>query len=47
MLRCSKGQVITFYIDANNNGVGPGSAEHPVLMMDLNGITPTTMMSRW
>ena len=40
VLRCSKGQVITFYIDANNNGVGPGSPAHPVLMMDLNGNYP-------
>ena len=40
VLRCSKGQVITFYIDASDNGVGPGSAEHPVLMMDLNGNYP-------
>jgi prepilin-type N-terminal cleavage/methylation domain-containing protein len=34
---CSKAQVLTFYIDADDSdGVGPGSAENPVLMMDLN-----------
>ena len=33
---CSKAHLITFYIDANDDGVGPGSADHPVLMMDLD-----------
>ncbi len=33
---CSKAHLITFYIDAEDDGVGPGSAEHPVLMMDLD-----------
>jgi type IV pilus assembly protein PilW len=33
---CSKAHLITFYIDAEDDGVGPGSADHPVLMMDLD-----------
>lgn len=34
---CSKAHVMTFYIDADDSdGVGPGSAKNPVLMMDLN-----------
>jgi prepilin-type N-terminal cleavage/methylation domain-containing protein len=33
---CSKAHVITFYIDKEDDGVGPGSADHPVLMMDLD-----------
>jgi prepilin-type N-terminal cleavage/methylation domain-containing protein len=34
---CSKAHVLTFYIDADDaDGVGPGSADNPVLMMDLN-----------
>jgi type IV pilus assembly protein PilW len=33
---CSKAHLITFYVDADDDGVGPGSAEHPVLMMDLD-----------
>ncbi len=33
---CSKAHLITFYIDAEDDGVGPGSEEHPVLMMDLD-----------
>lgn len=36
VMRCSKGQVITFYIDDDDDGVGPGSEDNPVLMMDLN-----------
>ena len=40
VVRCSKGQVATFYIDDTNNAVGPGSPDHPVLMMDLNGNFP-------
>lgn len=36
IMRCSKGQVMTFYIDNTDDGVGPGSEAHPVLMMDLN-----------
>jgi len=34
---CSKAHVVTYYIDADDSdGVGPGSADNPVLMMDLN-----------
>jgi prepilin-type N-terminal cleavage/methylation domain-containing protein len=34
---CSKAHVVTYYIDADDtDGVGPGSADNPVLMMDLN-----------
>ena len=40
VIRCSKGQLSTFYIDDTDNGVGPGSPEHPVLMMDLNANFP-------
>jgi len=40
VMRCSKGQAITFYIDDKYEGVGPGSAKHPVLMMDLNNNYP-------
>jgi len=36
VIRCSKGQVMTFYIDDSADGIGPGSEDHPVLMMDLN-----------
>lgn len=40
VIRCSKGQVMTFYIDDTDNAIGPGTPEHPVLMMDLNGNFP-------
>ncbi|MEC8192904.1 MAG: PilW family protein [Myxococcota bacterium] len=34
---CSKAHVMTFYVDADDSdGVGPGSEDNPVLMMDLN-----------
>mgnify|MGYP002639663062 CR=1 FL=1 len=37
VMTCSKGEVVTFYIDNDSgDGVGPGSADHPVLMMDLD-----------
>ncbi|MCB9792625.1 MAG: PilW family protein [Alphaproteobacteria bacterium] len=36
VMHCSLGQVVTFYIDDTDDGVGPGSPEHPVLMMDLD-----------
>ncbi len=36
VMTCSKGEVVTFYIDDNDDGMGPGSAGHPVLMMDLD-----------
>lgn len=40
VIRCSKGQVMTFYIDDTDNAIGPGTPAHPVLMMDLNGNFP-------
>jgi prepilin-type N-terminal cleavage/methylation domain-containing protein len=40
VIRCSKGHLSTYYIDDTDNGVGPGSPEHPVLMMDLNDNFP-------
>jgi hypothetical protein len=36
VMSCSRGEVVTFYIDADADGMGPGSEEHPVLMMDLD-----------
>ena len=37
VMTCSKGEVVTFYIDDDDgDGIGPGSAAHPVLMMDLD-----------
>jgi len=37
VMTCSKGEVVTFYIDdEDGDGMGPGSAGHPVLMMDLD-----------
>ena len=40
VMRCSKGQMVTFYIDDEGDETGPGSAKHPVLMMDLNNNYP-------
>jgi hypothetical protein len=31
---------MTFYIDDTDNAIGPGTPNHPVLMMDLNGNFP-------
>lgn len=40
-MQCSRADVVTFYIDADDtDGVGSGSAEHPVLMMDLDFESP-------
>lgn len=39
-IQCSKGQVMTFYIDDTDNAIGPGTPTHPVLMMDLNNNFP-------
>lgn len=36
IMRCAKGQVLTFYIDDEDDATGPGSEDHPVLMMDMN-----------
>ncbi len=41
IMTCSRAEVATFYIDANDSdGVGSGSADHPVLMMDLDFQSP-------
>lgn len=36
VMACSKAQVVTFYIDDTDDGVGPGSPKHPTLMMDVD-----------
>ena len=36
IMRCAKGQVLTFYVDDQDDGTGPGTEDHPVLMMDMN-----------
>ncbi len=36
VMTCSRGEVVTFYIDNDDDGMGPGSLDHPVLMMDLD-----------
>ncbi|MBN1336340.1 MAG: PilW family protein [Deltaproteobacteria bacterium] len=37
VMTCSRAEVLTFYIDADDgDGMGPGSAAHPVLMLDLD-----------
>jgi prepilin-type N-terminal cleavage/methylation domain-containing protein len=37
IMSCSRGTVVTYYIDADaSDGIGPGSEDHPALMMDLN-----------
>lgn len=36
VMMCSRAEVATFYIDATDDGTGPGTPEHPVLMMDLD-----------
>ncbi len=41
VMTCSKGNVVTFYIDNISDGIGAGTAEHPVLMMDLNMSWPS------
>lgn len=42
VMRCSRADVVTYYIDADDtDGIGAGSAEHPVLMMDLDLDAPS------
>lgn len=41
-MQCSKAHVVTFYIDNVSDANGPGSPEHPVLMMDLDLDWPST-----
>ena len=36
IMRCAKAQVLTFYVDDEDDGTGPGTEDHPVLMMDMN-----------
>ncbi|MFT5683392.1 MAG: prepilin-type N-terminal cleavage/methylation domain-containing protein [Myxococcota bacterium] len=36
IMNCAKGQVLTFYVDDSDDGTGPGTEDHPVLMMDMN-----------
>lgn len=36
VMTCSKGNVLTFYVDNASDGIGAGTAENPVLMLDLN-----------
>ena len=36
IMRCAKAQLLTFYIDDDDDGTGPGTEDHPVLMMDMN-----------
>jgi len=37
IMSCSRATVVTYYIDNDaSDGIGPGSSDHPVLMMDLN-----------
>lgn len=40
VMMCSRAEVATFYIDAVDDGVGPGTPQHPVLMMDLDFEAP-------
>jgi len=36
VMTCSKGHVVTFYVDNISDSIGAGTADNPVLMMDLN-----------
>ncbi len=41
IMTCSRAEVATFYIDADDtDGIGAGSVDHPVLMMDLDFESP-------
>jgi prepilin-type N-terminal cleavage/methylation domain-containing protein len=40
VMTCSKGTVLTFYVDDDDDGIGPGTERHPVLMLDLNMTWP-------
>ncbi|MDP2306850.1 MAG: PilW family protein [Pseudomonadota bacterium] len=41
VMTCSRAEVVTFYIDNDDSdGIGAGSADHPVLMMDLDFESP-------
>lgn len=36
VMTCSKANVYTFYVDDQSDGVGPGSTDHPTLMLDMD-----------
>lgn len=36
VMSCTKAQVLTFYIDDEDDGIGPGSPKKPVLMLDMD-----------
>ena len=36
VIACSKANIITFYVDDDDDGIGPGTEDHPTLMMDMN-----------
>lgn len=36
VMTCSKANVYTFYVDDVSDGVGPGSPDHPTLMLDMD-----------
>lgn len=40
IMMCSRAEVATFYIDNTDDTIGPGSPQHPVLMMDLDYESP-------
>lgn len=40
IMMCSRAEVATFYIDAVDDGMGPGTPARPVLMMDLDFEAP-------
>lgn len=41
VMTCSKGNVVTFYVDNISDGIGAGTEDNPVLMMDLNMSWPS------
>ena len=44
---CSRANVVSFYVDDDaSDGVGPGTSDHPVLMMDLNYTYPSSGQQR-
>ena len=42
IMTCSKGAVMTFYVDDDSDGIGPGTEDYPVLMLDLDMDFPAT-----
>ena len=41
VMTCSKGNVVTFYVDNMSDNIGAGTEDNPVLMMDLNMSWPS------